>query len=218
MGIWGRPEIDPYEMARDRKNTMVALELVKDNKAFWVSTYHMPCAFRTPLVMTMHAALVAQAIQKLAGGIPYILAGDFNLMPTSQEYKLLTGGRLDNDNPVFKLPVGDNWLPTVLDMNSVYKEANGLEPHFTNYAQSRGGPMFIECLDYIFYNEFGGNVFELKGVRKLPGRQETNGPLPNGEHPSDHLPIGATFELKTTLNDRIEEFKSKFIPVGINGK
>lgn len=84
---------------------MVALELLKGGMSFWVSTYHMPCAFRSPLVMTMHAALVTQAIQKLAGDRPYILAGDFNLMPASQEYKLLTGGRLDNDNPVFQLPV-----------------------------------------------------------------------------------------------------------------
>ncbi|GAG03655.1 unnamed protein product, partial [marine sediment metagenome] len=122
---------------------------------------------------------------------------------------------LERGNPVYLLPTGDNWLPTVLGMNSAYKEANGLEPMFTNYAQSRGGPMFIECLDYIFYNNFGENVFELKGVRKLPGRQEADGPLPNGEHPSDHLPIAATFVLpnqaQRIVKKRLER-TGKFVP------
>lgn len=74
--------------------------------------------------------------------------------------------------------------------------------------------MFIECLDYIFYNQFGKDVFELKGVRKLPGREKTAGPLPNGEHPSDHLPIAATFVLPNRVQSELKKrVKATFVPM-----
>ncbi len=43
-------------------------------------------------VMTIHAALYAMHVQKLAGGLPYVLAGDFNLKPDSDLYQLLVTG------------------------------------------------------------------------------------------------------------------------------
>lgn len=194
IGILGRPEIDPLEYAQHRQNTMVALHLKtkRNYNKFWVSTYHMPCAYRTPLVMTIHAALVAQAIQRIAGDKPYILVGDFNLKPIDEQYKMLTTGELNDNNPVYFLPKGDNWLPTVLPMKSAYKELNGVEPYFTNYAQPRGRPVFIECLDYIFYNGL-----EVVNCCILPKRSDVNGPLPNAGHPSDHIPIGAAFQIET---------------------
>ena len=60
---------------------------------FCVSTYHMPCAFRFPHVMTCHAALSVQAAATFAGkDTPFVLAGDFNFDPSSSSYALVTSG------------------------------------------------------------------------------------------------------------------------------
>jgi len=193
LGVMAEPERDPLEDAQNRQNVMVLLELgfASCGPTFYIGTYHMPCAFRTPIVMTIHSALVAQAIQKEAGDKPYILAGDFNLKPSSDQYGLLTTGKMSatsNEHPL--LPEGDDWTSDVKPMKSAYKEVSRLEPYFTNYAQSRGQPVFIECLDYIFYEGLKPMV-----VLDIPTRSAINGPLPNEAQPSDHVPIGATFEV-----------------------
>lgn len=60
---------------------------------FCVSTYHMPCAFRFPHVMTCHTALSVHVAASFAGkGTPFILAGDFNFEPRSDSYSLVTQG------------------------------------------------------------------------------------------------------------------------------
>ncbi len=64
-----------------------------DSDEFCVSTYHMPCAFRFPHVMTCHTALSVHAAAAFAGhGTPFVLAGDFNFAPQSQQYELVTTG------------------------------------------------------------------------------------------------------------------------------
>ena len=35
---------------------------------FWVGTYHMPCAYWAPRIMTVHVSLALQNIQRLAAG------------------------------------------------------------------------------------------------------------------------------------------------------
>ena len=52
-----------------------------DSKPFVVGTYHMPCAFRVPAIMTIHCALSTQHLQKFAKDDPYLLVGDFNIKP-----------------------------------------------------------------------------------------------------------------------------------------
>ena len=37
--------------------------------------------------------------QRVAGGAPYALLGDFNFMPVSPQYKLLTTGTLEASDP-----------------------------------------------------------------------------------------------------------------------
>ena len=72
-------------------NRLVALRLV-DLRAwpFWVATYHMPCKFFPPAMVTF-AALATQRLQKMAGELPYVLAGD-NFTLESTMYRLLTTG------------------------------------------------------------------------------------------------------------------------------
>jgi mRNA deadenylase 3'-5' endonuclease subunit Ccr4 len=167
---------------------------------FLISNYHMPCAFYAPPVMNIHAEMVARRVQMLAsnlyttlyhqndgpnkttndagggniGTIPYILAGDFNIMPNSSHYQLLTTGILDEDDATFPPPKYDmKWTVQSHAMDSAYammsssgdggndndsKEGGGGEgegePEFTNYAhiQDQEDP-FIGTLDYIFLSK-----------------------------------------------------------------
>lgn len=79
-----------------------------------------------------------------------------------------------------------------LNLYSLYASFGG-EPPFTNYT-----PDFTGTLDYIFVSENS----ELKpvGLLEIPGPDspELSGGLPNSSYPSDHLPIGADFEVCTS--------------------
>lgn len=73
-----------------------------------------------------------------------------------------------------------------LELKSVYKSLVG-EPEFTNCK-----PNFKATLDYIFF-------CKIKPISylELPDNnsEDVEGGLPNRYHPSDHLPIGAEFQL-----------------------
>jgi mRNA deadenylase 3'-5' endonuclease subunit Ccr4 len=154
--------------------------------------------------MNIHAEMVARRVQMLAsnlyttlqhqndrpnktadndndvggniGTIPYILAGDFNIMPNSSHYQLLTTGTLDENDSTFPPPKYDmKWTVQSHAMDSAYAmmssssgddgggndndnkeggEEGGGEPEFTNYAhiQDQDDP-FIGTLDYIFLSK-----------------------------------------------------------------
>lgn len=68
-----------------------------------------------------------------------------------------------------------------------YREHDGMEPEFTNYAQIRDEP-FSGTLDYIFVSP-GWKVLE---THSLPAFSAMSRPLPAGKEPSDHLFIAAT--------------------------
>ena len=211
------PQEDAFAHAKRRNNRMVTLQLKpkdtttteeaesKDESnssstagTFFVSTYHMPCAFYNPPVMVIHSALAAQIVQKTAGSAPYILAGDFNIKPGDAAYKLLTEGELDESDPSYPTPKPyDSWRPKLKEgMRSSYKEKNGKEPLFTNYAQTRGSEEFIDTLDYIFLSSH----IDVSSVMSLPSKSELGGPLPNAEEPSDHLMIAADLQIHAEQN------------------
>jgi len=52
-------------------------------------------------------------------------------------------------------------------------------------------PPFIETIDYIFCRP----GMKVVGCLPLPRRQEVSGPLPNDQEPSDHIMIGADFNI-----------------------
>lgn len=112
---------------------------------FWIGNYHMPCCFRTPSVMNIHCEMAARRIQSLSarleveGGCsgdtnrekgtvlsegmttPYILAGDFNIMPDSPHYGLMvTGELLSNDPTCPPVKHGMEWSPDIRGMGSAY--------------------------------------------------------------------------------------------------
>jgi hypothetical protein len=159
--------------------------------SFVVGTYHMPCMFQVPQVMVIHSALSAQCIEKFAKDDPYIYAGDFNIKPDSSMYTLLTTGSLEETHPDFPHNVpGDTYELKTRPLRSAYKEADGAEPNFTNYAKPGDAETFIDTLDYIFLSDH----WKVTSVEPIPHRDVVAGPLPNKDEPSDHLLLGATLK------------------------
>ncbi|XP_074268903.1 carbon catabolite repressor protein 4 homolog 4 [Silene latifolia] len=112
-----------------------------------------------------------------------IVTGDFNSTPGSEVYNYLISGSSGGQHTVEcpdKLPI---------PLSSFYGCSRG-EPPFTNCT-----PGFTGTLDYIFFTPSGS----IKPVRflELPDSDSPSveGGLPNYQHPSDHLPIGAEFEV-----------------------
>jgi mRNA deadenylase 3'-5' endonuclease subunit Ccr4 len=183
---------DPYEYAMARENVVVAVQLAckHSQKTFWVATYHMPCAFMYPQMMTVHSSLVLQFVAKQAGAQPFVLAGDFNWSPKHEQYQLYTAGTLAESSaarPPPPGPIAQNWSIDVPPVRSAYAECGG-EPAFTNWAQIKSEPVFKETLDYIWLSKHWR-------VDDVLRHQPTVGPLPTESDPSDHLLIAATLAL-----------------------
>eukprot|EP00041_Stephanoeca_diplocostata_P011565 m.191378 g.191378 ORF g.191378 m.191378 type:complete len:356 (+) comp18590_c0_seq1:182-1249(+) len=188
-------EHDYWDISKSRQNTMVSVKLqpVGGGAAVAVSTYHMPCAYYAPNVMLIHTALAAQHALKFAGVTPMILAGDWNTKPNDPAYTLLTTAALPRPDMAPTYLDNDKWRleDGLTPLVSAYAAVQGKEPDFTNYAQIREDPCFIECLDYIFSTP---NITPV-AVQSLPHRDSIVGPLPTRDEPSDHILISATYDL-----------------------
>ena len=224
---------DPWEKSQYRHNQFIAVMLQKkyilnNNTSYfqpiWIGNYHMPCAFRDQAVMTIHCDLVAHRIQSLASHDkdtittsnsgsnrhPYVLAGDFNILPDSPQYELLTTGILphnDDENnevnsstnsPLPQTKYGIEWKSSSTKMKSAYATFNedGREPDHTNYAHNGAisDESFIGTLDYIFVSD--EHDWTVKDVVSLKHRVDVeNGPYPNEVEPSDHVLIAATLKV-----------------------
>lgn len=96
-----------------KTNQYIRLNLSKheENRPFNVFNYHMLCSFTNPDLMNIQAASVIKSVNKESKDI---LAGDFNSIPDSTVYNLITGSRLPffefsttySEVPTFKLPHG----------------------------------------------------------------------------------------------------------------
>ncbi|KAL4384577.1 hypothetical protein GQ457_15G007670 [Hibiscus cannabinus] len=112
-----------------------------------------------------------------------ILCGDFNSTPGDKVYQYLISGNsssTSSDRSLEELP---------LPLCSVYASTRG-EPPFTNCT-----PDFTNTLDYILFSP--SDCLKPISVLQLPelDSPDVAGALPNYSHPSDHLPIGAEFEI-----------------------
>ncbi|GAB2263777.1 hypothetical protein Droror1_Dr00025911 [Drosera rotundifolia] len=112
-----------------------------------------------------------------------LVAGDFNSIPGDQVYQYLVSGSPSAIRPVQckdELPI---------PLLSVYAHTRR-EPAFTNCT-----PGFTGTLDYIFFAPSG--CIKPISFLELPEADSASveGGLPNHHHPSDHLPIGAEFEV-----------------------
>mmetsp|Transcript_15167 Transcript_15167/g.18393 ORF Transcript_15167/g.18393 Transcript_15167/m.18393 type:complete len:375 (-) Transcript_15167:1061-2185(-) len=207
-GIWKEEKSDnTFDFSMKRYNGSVSVELKERSNSdealpFWVSTYHMPCAFWNQKIMMIHAALAVSHAQKLAGESPLIFTGDFNLKPGDAAYELITNGEIDTSRDEYPQPPAYapdfQVIPRIKKMRSAYKEKTGSEPVFTNYNWSKPwnssmkDEPFIGCLDYIFLSKH----FDVCSVRPLYASvEESNGPFPTGKEPSDHLMLAADLDI-----------------------
>jgi 2',5'-phosphodiesterase len=180
---------DPYEYAMARKNDVIVLRLRcrKTSREFVVATYHMPCAFLHPQMMSLHSSLVLQFVDKQAGSLPYVLAGDFNFTPAHDQYTLYTTGTIAEGRAGRPPPppaIAGSWKFDVTPVRSAYAVAGG-EPQFTNWAQIKEEPEFRDTLDYVWISKH----WSVDNVQPL---NVSKGPLPTVEEPSDHLLVAAS--------------------------
>jgi len=187
-----------YDIARNRANPQVMVELksIGCDTQLVVASYHMPCLWKRPRSMVIHAGLSCQLAQKFAGGLPLIYCGDFNSTPDSAVYKLITKGCLESNNQhnlKKVMPNDDPWKPDVDPMLSVYLTAMDKEPTYTNHCQTMfDSTPFSAVLDYIFCSDH----WVVESVLDLPTSVDKSALLPNEEEPSDHLLIGSTLRIK----------------------
>lgn len=141
--------------------------------------------------MVIHSALSMNLVQTLSWPYPYVFAGDFNFTPGSAPYGLYTTGQISPSHPENPTPLEhDPWRPTIKEaVRSVYAAFNGAEPLTTNRAYNFCGP-FDGVLDYIWVS----SAVRIISAMDLPVVNSKTGYLPNKSHPSDHLPIGGTFQ------------------------
>ncbi|KAK7309468.1 hypothetical protein RJT34_06221 [Clitoria ternatea] len=112
-----------------------------------------------------------------------IVAGDFNSTPGDMVYRYLVSGSASSE-----LMPDDSEEPPIT-LCSVYASTRG-EPQFTNYT-----PGFTGTLDYILFCP--SDHIKPISFLELPESDAADiaGGLPNFSYPSDHLPIGAEFEI-----------------------
>jgi len=186
------PPVDPWNKSRDRKNTSIfcRFRLKEDPEApaFCVATYHMPCAFWCPPIMTIHVTELMKQTQRLANGDRLVVNGDFNFMPDSPMYKLVTTGQMDRSDAAYPPPNG-NWTMEFKVMKSSYAVVLGKEPETTNFPGIESE--FTGTLDYIFYSE----GLKARKCLPLPAERELEF-MPSATQPSDHLLLQTTFDLQ----------------------
>lgn len=182
---------DPWQTAMTRNNTLIFIEVMIDGKSLCVGTYHMPCLYKEPAVMSIHASVLKDLMFQLADENNFILAGDFNIKPKDPAYQALTEkGYRDNHYPksdtydVFYHPNTEQVL------KSAYREKTGSEPIYTNFSYTDHSSVFCETLDYIFFT----GQLNVEQVLELPD-QPIGESYPDETHPSDHLMIAATFRI-----------------------
>jgi endonuclease/exonuclease/phosphatase family metal-dependent hydrolase len=191
---------DPWALAMKRENTAVMVRLKKQGVggSFVVATYHMPCLYYCPPTMSIHASLVVKAVQKWAGGDPYVLMGDFNFMPSGDAYSLVTTGSLPEGSaglPAYPNP-NDPWrIDLEQTVTSAYVLKNKEDPEISYYSRMWGKPMFEDTLDYIFLpSNSDMEVVSVVPVLTKADLKDCDS-LPDQDEPSDHLLLGATLRM-----------------------
>lgn len=163
-----------YNEARWRTHVIpwVVLYDWYDKVYFVVFGLHMPCAVRKPLVMAVQLYTLLQRTRELARGLPFLVAGDFNMLPTSPLYDLVVSG---NTAILELLFLTDQVLPLV--------DPAGQSNFVTNKTKD-----FEGRIDYVFTSDLRWRLNQLH-VGPI------DRPLPDSKHGSDHVPVTYNFFL-----------------------
>jgi mRNA deadenylase 3'-5' endonuclease subunit Ccr4 len=205
--------IDALFNASKRLNKSVSVKLrsnINPDIEFWVSTYHMPCKFNQPVLMSSHLVVLMAHLKNLVGNDDLIFMGDLNVIPSSSGYNILIDRNIpENLIKIFKhsnmpYPFSGNYGGTDVtdlccDFTSAHMTVHNIEPDFTNVnIVSTRETDFIETLDYILKNDSDRIILQSCHVdqrfklnyKNYHGRMK---PFPTEACPSDHLPLLAYF-------------------------
>jgi len=133
--------------------------------------------------------------------LPMIVCGDFNSIPGSAVYKLLTSGEVEGNHKDFHNydygAYSNDGLKHRILLKSAYAEVCG-EPPFTNYTGD-----FVGVLDYILHT--GEDVSPERILRPVDESIVLlhNGALPNPYMCSDHIPLVADLKLIKRKKQRV---------------
>jgi CCR4-NOT transcription complex subunit 6 len=133
--------------------------------------------------------------------IPLLLCGDFNSMPNSGTYELITNGSISNVHVDLGSRKYGNFtrdgMHHPFQLKSSYAPIG--EMAFTNYT-----PGFVGTLDYIWYSTNSLHVVGLLGnidqdyLKRVPG-------FPNYHFPSDHIASYAQYIVKGRKEKKVVE-------------
>lgn len=195
LGFFQKKPVSIWVKSKNKNNTSITLTLKHkiSQMEFVVSTYHMPCEFKDPGVMTLHINSLLRSLQQYNHkNLPIILAMDGNFKPISPQYRYITKGTYD-DSDVFNFPQYDldnqvsPFSYDIIPMNSLFQSVMCREPKCTNQTFNKNmTELFSETIDYIFYTKLYPIGAECPTLNP-------NDVLPNDDHPSDHIPLKGIF-------------------------
>ena len=194
-------------------NTMISIGLSakyhgkKVNKNILISTYHMPCKFKDQFLMLSHIHAVKMRLKEIVTKWDQfdslVLAGDFNMLETSNEYGYMINPNSDDIiidlmNVLYK-SVGIDLRQTI-QFKSAHLLCHGKEPEYTNCSIKKN-KNFVGTLDYVFINDnisvrsctIGLVAPSLDKSLDHLYYKNTKLPLyPNAVCPSDHLALSTS--------------------------
>ncbi|KDO22565.1 hypothetical protein SPRG_12545 [Saprolegnia parasitica CBS 223.65] len=164
-------------LARDNVGLLGQFRSTVDGALVVVATTHLfwdPKEADVKLAQTEHMlSAIASFTATRAGSV--FLAGDFNSLPDSDVYKLITA------------TYGSAYAAYAADGEPAFTNCNGVT--------ADGSPAFLGTLDYIFYERPRVDVAALAPLMTLADAT-CEGALPNRHVGSDHLPLLAEFVFK----------------------
>lgn len=184
-----KSKFDIWDYSAKRGNCVLMTKLynIKTNSKIVISSYHMPCVFWEPKIVTIHTIALMKIIQNFAGDIPIILGCDANFTPDSYQYNIMTTGNIDVMHPEHYWNNGEKL--NLIKLKSAYNTIRGSEPLYTNQTFNKNcTSIFSATIDYIFYSD---NITPIS-IEELPNLSKDT-ILPNENEPSDHLLLQASF-------------------------
>jgi CCR4-NOT transcription complex subunit 6 len=161
---------------------------------------HWDPAFKD--VKLIQAALLVEqlnAVREAYPQIPIVLTGDFNSVPQSGVYEMLSGGSLAPQHEDFCTyiyePFYSEGLKHGLCLQDVYMSMDPTIEYSAARTVTNCTPRYEGVIDYIWYSE---NSLVPSGIYGLLPKEYLGrliGGLPNAHLPSDHLPLMAEFRL-----------------------
>jgi mRNA deadenylase 3'-5' endonuclease subunit Ccr4 len=178
---------DDWTFIKNRNNHYISIKFEINDKSFWVVGVHMPCFYWKRNVMNHWCQLLSYSVEKDVQLDDIIIAGDFNHSDDSESSAVLKSGMNSFGSLGGNYP--PNWprrcnLPL---FNVRYKNCSIHSLSLWGTKKLEETPPFRGKIDHIYFRGM-----KLLSVENPP---HTDDLLPNEEHPSDHLPMGAIFSL-----------------------